>query len=176
MYLLCKTMKSIDQKSFLTNFCVVYFICSGTSEILESVKLTNEQILNSNTSLSLLKSDIDQLRLTCLEERAAHTELISVLNYNSDLLVADRKDDAYSAKPNDNSTRVVYYKVIVEECEWSLGMCTHWRDSELIVEGAPTRGVPSLFSIIFIFEIKVNLVCDTPLLDSPFVTRSAIPQ
>ena len=92
-----------------------------TSEVLESVKLTNEQILNSNTSLSLLKSDIERLRLTCLGERAAHTELISVLNYNSDLLVADRKHDASSARPKDNSTRVMYYKVIVEGCEWSIG-------------------------------------------------------
>ena len=92
-----------------------------TSEVLESVKLTNEQILNSNTSLSLLKSDIERLRLTCLGERAAHTELVSVLSYNSDLLVADRKDETKSAESKDNGTSVVYYKVIVEGCERSIG-------------------------------------------------------
>ena len=44
-----------------------------------------------------------------------------MLSYNSDLLVADRKDETKSARSKDNSTRVVYYKVIVEGCEWSIG-------------------------------------------------------
>ena len=103
----------------LFEMVVVFYL--ETSEVLESVKLTNEQILNSNTSLSLLKSDIERLRLTCLGERAAHTELISVLSFNSDLLVADRKDDGSTARSKDNRTSVVYYKVIVEGCEWSIG-------------------------------------------------------
>ena len=92
--------------------------------MLESVKLTNEQILNSNSTVALLKEDIHRLRLTCLGERAAHTELVSILNYNSDFLLGrenEQRGESGQLNVVDNSTRAVYYKVIVEGCEWSIG-------------------------------------------------------
>ena len=83
--------------------------------------MTNDQVAHSNKTIALLKTDIENLRKACHGERKTHVELIHILDDESQPVAS--KQTAHDNKVSDHrqNNTIVYYKVIVEGCNWSVG-------------------------------------------------------